>query len=74
MTFGRAFMVGLMTTAVASVLLRGHLAADLPQARADFGEKYRRTLWEGEKSGATEAQIAAKRKEAADFQEVKNPP
>lgn len=74
-TFGRAFMVGLMITAVASVCYVATWQLIYYKLSPDFGEKYAaHSVEKARRSGATEAQIAAKRKEATDFQEMyKNP-
>lgn len=74
-TFGRAFLVGLTITAVASVCYVATWELIYYELAPDFGEKYAAYAVEKAKaSGATEAQVAAKAKEMADFVEMyKNP-
>ena len=74
-TFGRALKVGLMIMAVASVCYVATWQLVYYKLAPDFGEKYAaHTVEKERRSGATDAQIAAKMKEAAEFQEMyKNP-
>jgi hypothetical protein len=74
-TFGRAFIVGLMITAVASVCYVATWEVIYYRLAPDFGDKYAAYAVEKtKKSGATAAQIAAKTKEMAEFNEMyKNP-
>jgi len=74
-TFGRAFTVGLMITAVASVCYVTTWEVIYYRLAPDFGEKYAAYAVEQvKKSGATDAQIAAKTKEMGEFNEMyKNP-
>jgi hypothetical protein len=74
-SFGRAFMVGLMITAVASVCYVATWEVVFYKLAPDFTDKYAAYAVEKtKKSGATEAQIAVKTKEMADFKEMyKNP-
>jgi len=74
-TFGRALKVGLMIMAVASVCYVATWQLIYYRLAPDFGEKYAaHTVEKERRSGATDAQIAAKMKEAAEFQEMyKNP-
>jgi hypothetical protein len=74
-TFGRAFIVGLMITAVASVCYVATWEVIYYRLAPDFGEKYAAYAVEKtKKSGATDAQILAKTKEMEEFNEMyKNP-
>jgi len=74
-TFGRAFMIGLMITVVASVCYVASWELIYYKLAPDFIEKYSaRVLEKVKKSGATEAQIAAQTKQMAEFAEMyKNP-
>lgn len=74
-TFGRAFKVGLMITAIASTCYVATWEVVYYKFMPDFTAKYAAySLDEARKAGATEAQIAAKTKEMADFAEMyKNP-
>jgi hypothetical protein len=74
-TFGRAFMVGLMITAVASVCYVATWELVGQQLAPDYLDKYAAySVEKARKSGATDAQIAAKTKEMAEFKEMyKNP-
>jgi hypothetical protein len=74
-TFGRAFMLGLMITVVASVCYVASWEFIYYKLAPDFVEKYAAyTLEKAKKSGATEAQIAAQTKQMAEFTEMyKNP-
>jgi hypothetical protein len=74
-TFGRAFAVGLMITAVASVCYVATWELVYYKLAPDFVDKYSVHVVENAKqSGATEAQIAAKTKQMADFAKMyKNP-
>ncbi len=74
-TFGRAFVVGLMITAVASVCYVATWQLVYYKLAPDFGEKYTAyALEKVKKSGATEVQIAATKKEMTEFMDMyKNP-
>ena len=74
-TFGRAFRVGLMITAVASVCYVATWQLVYYKIAPDFGEKYTAFAVEkAKKSGATDAQIAATRKDMTEMMEwYKNP-
>ena len=74
-TFGRAFRVGLMITAVASVCYVATWQLVYYKIAPDFGEKYTAFAVEkARKSGATDAQIAATRKDMTEMMEwYKNP-
>jgi hypothetical protein len=74
-TFGRAFLVGLMITLVATACYVATWQVVYYKLAPDFGEKYTAYAVEKAKSsGATEAQIAAKSKEMKEFMEMyKNP-
>lgn len=75
LTFGRAFLVGLAITAVASVCYVATWELIYYRLAPDFGEKYAAYAVEKAKSeGATEAQVAEKAKQMAEFNEMyKNP-
>src|ERR1019366_7185171 len=65
-TFGRAFKVGLMITAVASVCYVTTWEVIYYHLAPDFGEKYAAySLEKAKKSGATDAQIAVQTKQMA---------
>ena len=74
-TFGRAFIVGLMITAVASVCYVATWELVYYKLAPDFTDKYAAySVEKVKKSGATDAQIAAKTKEMTEFKEMyKNP-
>lgn len=74
-SFGRAFMVGLLITAVASVCYVATWQVIYYKIAPDFGDKYAAYAVEkAKKSGATDAEIAAKTKQMSDFKEMyKNP-
>jgi hypothetical protein len=74
-TFGRAFLVGLMITAVASVCYVATWQVVYYKVAPDFGEKYTAYAVEkARKSGATDAKIAATKKEMEEFMDMyKNP-
>jgi uncharacterized membrane protein (DUF485 family) len=74
-TFGRAFMVGLMITAVATVCYVATWELVGQKLAPDYLDKYAAySVEKARKSGATDAQIAAKTKEMAEFKEMyKNP-
>lgn len=74
-TFGRAFKVGLMITAIASVCYVATWEVIYYKLTPDFGDKYAAyTIEKAKQSGATEAQIAAQTKQMAQFTEqYKNP-
>jgi uncharacterized membrane protein (DUF485 family) len=74
-TFGRAFNVGLLITAVATVCYVATWQVAYPRLAPDYLDKY--AAYQVEKareSGATEAQMAEETKKMAEFQEMyKNP-
>ena len=74
-TFGRAFKVGLLITAVASVCYVATWEVIYYELAPDFGDKYAAHAIEKAKiSGATDAQIAEQTKQMAQFKEMyKNP-
>ena len=74
-TFGRALIVGLMITAVASACYVATWQLIYYKLAPDFNDKYAAyTVEKAKKSGATESQIAAKTKEMKEFTEMyKNP-
>jgi hypothetical protein len=74
-SFGRAFMVGLLITAIASVCYVATWELVGQRLAPDYVEKYAAySVEKVRKSGATEAQIAAKKQEMAEFNEMyKNP-
>lgn len=74
-TFGRAFKVGLMITAVATVCYVATWELIYYELAPDFGDKYAAyTVEKARESGATDAQIAARVKQMTEFKEMyKNP-
>jgi len=74
-TFGRAFGVGLLITIVASVCYVATWQFIYYRLVPDFGDKYAaHAVEEAKKSGATDAQIAAKTREMAELnQKLKKP-
>lgn len=74
-TFGRAFLVGLLITAIASVCYVATWQMVYYKLAPDFGEKYTTyAVNKTRKSGATDAQIAATKKEMTEFMDMyKNP-
>jgi hypothetical protein len=74
-SFGRAFIVGLLITAIASVCYVATWELVGQRIAPDYVEKYAAySVEKVRKSGATEAQIAAKKQEMAEFNEMyKNP-
>lgn len=74
-TFGRAFVVGLLITLVASVCYVATWQVVYHKLAPDFLDKYAAYALEQSKaSGATEAQIATQQKDMAEFMEMyKNP-
>ncbi len=74
-TFGRALIVGLMITAIASACYVTTWELVYHKLAPDYLDKYGAyTIEKARKSGATDAQIAGKRKEMAEFKEMyKNP-
>lgn len=74
-TFGRAFAVGLMIAVVASVCYVATWELAFYKFVPDFADKYAAyTIEKARKAGATDAEIAAKVKEMAEFNEMyKNP-
>ena len=74
-TFGRAFVLGLLITVIASVCYVITWEVIYFQFAPDFGDKYAAYIVDKAKaSGATDAQIAAQIKQMAEFKEMyKNP-
>ena len=74
-TFGRAFAVGLLITAVASICYVATWEVIYYKFAPDFGEKFAaHAIEKAKQSGATDAQIAAQTKQMAEFTEAyKNP-
>jgi hypothetical protein len=74
-SFGRAFMVGLLITAIASVCYVATWELVGQRLAPDYVDKYAAySVEKVRKSGATDAQIAAKKQEMAEFNEMyKNP-
>lgn len=74
-TFGRAFKVGLMITLIASACYVATWQVVYYKFMPDFLDRYAAySLSEAKKSGATDAQIAEKTKQMAEFKEMyKNP-
>jgi len=74
-TFGRAFKVGVLITAIASACYVATWQVVYYKFMPDFLDKYAAYSLDKEKrSGATDAQIAEKTKELAEFKEMyKNP-
>ncbi len=71
LTFGRAFKVGLLIVAVATVCYVAAWEVIYYKLAPDFTDKYAAYAVEKAKqSGATEAQIAQRVKEMADFKEM----
>lgn len=74
-SFGRAFVVGLLITVVASACYVATWQLIYHRIAPDFFDKYAAyAIDKAKKAGATEAQIAARTKEMAEFKEMyKNP-
>lgn len=74
-TFGKAVTVGLLITAVATACYVATWQVVYYKFNPDFADKYAAaSIEKARASGATEAQIAARTKEMADFKEMyKNP-
>jgi len=74
-SFGRALAVGLMITFIASACYVATWQVIYFKLAPDFSEKYAAyAVQKARKSGATDAQIAAQKKEMAEFTEMyKNP-
>ena len=74
-TFGRAFAVGLLITAVASICYVATWEVIYYKFAPDFGEKFAaHAIEKAKQSGATDAQIAAQTKQMTEFTEAyKNP-
>lgn len=74
-TFGRAFLVGLMITAVASICYVATWQVIYYKIAPDFGDKYAAYAVEkAKKSGASDVQIAATKKEMTELMDMyKNP-
>jgi hypothetical protein len=69
--FGRAFMVGLLITAVASVCYVATWEVIFYKVTPDFADKYAAyAVDKVRQSGATDAQVAAKVREMAKFKEM----
>jgi len=67
-TFGRAFIVGLMIMVVASACYVATWQLVFYKLAPDFGEKYvAYAVAQAKESGATEAQLAAQQKELSEF-------
>jgi hypothetical protein len=74
-TFGRAFAVGLLITLVASVCYVATWQFVYYRLVPDFGDKYAAYAVEkAKKSGATDAQIAAKTKEMTEMNQMLKKP
>jgi len=74
-TFGRAFVVGLLITVVASVCYVATWQLIYYRLTPDFGDKYAAyAIEKAKKSGATDAQIAEKTKEMAQFSQMYKKP
>ncbi len=74
-TFGRAFAVGLLITVVASVCYVATWQLVYYRLAPDFGDKYAAyAIEKAKKSGATDAQIAAKTKEMAELNQMYKKP
>jgi len=73
--FGRAFVVGLTITFIASACYVATWEVIYYRVAPDFGDKYAAAMVEKvRKSGASEAQVAAQLKEMQEFKELyKNP-
>jgi hypothetical protein len=74
-TFGRAFVVGLLITVVASLCYVATWEVIYYKVSPDFGDKYAAHMVEEAKAaGATDAEVAAKTKQMSEFKEMyKNP-
>lgn len=74
-SFGRAFVIGILITAIASACYVATWEVVFYKFLPDFGDKYTAyTVEKARKSGASEAEIAARVKEANEFNEnYKNP-
>lgn len=74
-SFGRAFKVGLLITAIASICYVATWEVLYYKFMPDFGEKYAaHAIAKARESGASEAELAATAKEMAEFWEnYKNP-
>jgi len=74
-TFGRAFVVGLLITVIASLCYVATWEVYSYKVAPDFAEKYAAaTVEKARQSGASDAEIAAKTKEMDQWQEMyKNP-
>jgi hypothetical protein len=74
-TFGRAFKVGLLITAVASVCYVATWELIYYRLAPDFSDKYAAyEVEKAKKAGATDAQIADKARQMAEFKEMyRNP-
>lgn len=74
-TFGRAFKVGAMIAAIASTCYVATWQVMYYKFMPDFLDQYAaHALAEAKQSGATDAQIAAKNKELAEFKELYKKP
>jgi len=74
-TFGRAFVVGLLITAVATACYVATWEVIYYRLAPDFGDKYAAyAIEKARRDGATEADIAAQTKDMAEFMELyRNP-
>jgi hypothetical protein len=74
-TFGRAFLVGLLITGVASICYMATWQVIYYKLAPDFSEKYTlHAVNKAKKSGATDAQIVVMKKELTEFMDMyKNP-
>ena len=74
-TFGRAFMVGLLITLVASVCYVATWQFVYYRLVPDFGDKYAAyAIEKAKKSGATDAQVAAKTREMTELNQMLKKP
>lgn len=74
-TFGRAFAVGLLITIVASVCYEATWQFVYHRLVPDFGDKYAAyAIEKAKKSGATDAQVAAKTKEMTEMNQMLQKP
>jgi uncharacterized protein DUF4199 len=74
-SFGRALVVGLLITALASMCYVATWEVIYYKFEPDFADKYAAyTVEKARKSGASEAEIAAQTKKAAEFKEMYSNP
>jgi len=70
-SFGRAFVIGLLITAIATVCYVATWEVIYHRFMPDFADKYAAyTLEKAKQAGATDAQMAAKTREMAQFKEM----